>query len=184
MRKLGAIQRKLLILLVGGISLGLAGSLRQRYKTLRAISSEWERINNDVLREAIDSLYRNKMVDLKENPDGSVKIILLDKGKQRVLDYKLENIQIKKLARWDKLWRMVLFDIPTSKKKVREALRFHLKRLGFYQYQKSVFIHPHECKNEIDFLVEFYGVRKYVRQLIVQDLDNQLYLKEIFKKLF
>ncbi|MEK6872110.1 MAG: hypothetical protein AABX16_04365 [Nanoarchaeota archaeon] len=182
MLKLGSVQRKILLLLAGGFALGLAYTPKQRYRIFRQLGEEWEKIDSNILRQAIDGLYKNKMIDLKENKDGSTAIIMLDDGRKRTLNYKLEEIKIKKPKQWDKKWRMVLFDIPSSKKKFRDILRFHLKRLGFYQYQKSVFIHPYECKNEIDFLVELYEIRPYVRQLVVLDIDNQLHLKEIFKK--
>jgi CRISPR-associated endonuclease Cas2 len=106
---------------------------------------------------------------------------LLEKGKQKVLEYQLEEMIIKRPSSWDKKWRLVVFDIPKNLKKTREAIRAALKRLGFYQYQKSVFIHPYECKNEIDFLIEFYDTRKYIRYIIATEVDNELQLKEIFK---
>src|SRR3989344_4593151 len=60
--------------------------------------------------------------------------------------------EIKKPARWDKLWRLVIFDIPEEERTGRMALAAKLKELGFYPLQKSVFIHPYECKDEIDFI--------------------------------
>lgn len=37
---------------------------------------------------------------------------------------------------------------------VREAFREALKRLGFQKVQKSVFVYPFECYQEIAFLKE------------------------------
>lgn len=161
--------------------MGLAYTPKQRYKTLRSIEKEWEKVSNDTLRRAIDGLYKNKLIDLKKGDGNLIKMTLLDGGKKRALSYKLGEINIKKPKLWDKKWRIVLFDIPKDKKKIREAFRFHLKRLGFYQYQKSVFVLPYECGNEIDFLIEFYEIRPYVRQIIAIGLDNNLHLKNIFK---
>jgi len=56
-----------------------------------------------------------------------------------------------------------------------------LKSLGFYPLQKSVFIHPYECKNEIDFIVEMFNLAPYVRFLRVKDVDVELDLKERFR---
>ena len=181
--RIGIIQERILLLLAAGLALGLAYTPRQRYKVFRGVSKEWETINNDTLRRAIQSLYKNKMIDLKEQKDGSMTMILLNNGKKRILEYKLEDMKIRKPKNWDKKWRMVLFDIPKNMNKVREAFRSHLKRLGFYQYQKSVFVYPYECQNEIDFLIEFYKARPYIRQLIVLNLDNQFHLEKIFKNL-
>ncbi|MDP3999515.1 MAG: hypothetical protein Q8P76_02905 [bacterium] len=181
--KLGPIQKKIVILLAGGLSLGLSYSPGQRSKVFRDISEEWEKVNSGVLRRAIAGLYKNRMINQKEESDGTIKIFLLEKGKKRALEYKLDEIKIKPLKYWDKKWRMVIFDIPHFKKKARDILRYRLKRLGFYQYQKSVFVHPFSCSEEIDFLIEFYGLRPYVRQLEISKMDNDLHLQQVFKKL-
>lgn len=181
--KLGPIQKKILLLLMGGLSLGLAYTPRQRYRTIRQIGEEWQKISNDSLRESINGLYRNKLIDLKEMSDGSHRMILLDKGRKKILSYKIDDLVIQRPKQWDRKWRMVLFDVPKDKKEMRDALRFHLKRLGFFQYQKSVFIFPYQCKNEIDFLIEFYEARPYVRTLTIIDVDNGRHLREIFKKI-
>ena len=131
----------------------------------------------------INILYDSKLIDMEELADGRVKITLEDGGKKKALEYKLEEMEIKKPAKWEGKWRMVLFDIPHKKKKAREALRFHLKRLGFYPYQKSAFIYPYDCQNEIDFLIEFYQIRPYVRQLVISEIDNDFHLRKIFEKL-
>ena len=179
--RFGSVQKKLLILLYGHLSLGLCYTPGQRSKVLREMSKEWKQVNEEALRQAIQRLYKNRMIDVKELADGKVKIILEDGGKRKALEYKLEEMEIKKSAKWDGKWRMVLFDIPDSDKKIREVLRFHLKRLGFYNYQKSVFIYPHNCKDEIDFLIEFYQIRRYVRQLVVSEINNDFHLRKIFK---
>ena len=131
----GTLQKKFLILLLGHLSLGLCYTPGQRSKVLRQMDKEWERVNEEALRQAIQSLYKNKMIDIQELADGKIKIILEDGGKKKALEYKLEEIEIKKPNKWDGKWRMVLFDIPHSKKKARDVLRFHLKRLDFFQYQ-------------------------------------------------
>ena len=180
-RGLGSVQKKILLLLSAPIALGFAYTPGQRARAFHQFSKEWERINAESLRTAIEGLYKNKMIDMKELADGRIKIILEDAGRKRVLEYELEEMKIKKPAKWDGKWRMVLFDIPHSKKKARDALRFHLKRLGFYQYQKSVFIYPYICGDEIDFIIEFYQIRPNVRQLVISEIDNDFHLRKIFK---
>ncbi len=46
--------------------------------------------------------------------------------------------------------------------------------------QKSVFIHPYECKNEIDFITEIFYLVPYVRFLRVKDIDIEIDLKNRF----
>ena len=51
----------------------------------------------------------------------------------------------------------------------------------FFEYQKSVFVQPYDCKNEIEYIIEFYNIRKYVRFIIADSLDNELHLINHFK---
>jgi len=179
--KVGSLQKKLLILLIGGFSIGLSNNPRRQFKILRQMGREWKKANEQSIKRAIKRLYESKLIDYKERSDGSVELVLNKNGKEQALVYKLEDMKIKAPARWDKKWRIVIFDIPEVFKKARGALRFHLRRLGFYQLQKSVFILPYECENEIDFLVELYHLRPYVRQIIADRIDNELHLRKIFK---
>jgi len=179
-QRLGDTQRKILLLLLGGLALGLSGSPKNYFHILKNIGKEWKDIDRYALKRTIKNLYKSKLIGEKQNLDGTITIILTDKGKEKALTYDLEKIEIKKPIKWDKKWRVVLFDIPENRKKIREALRFYLKKLRFYEFQKSVFIHPYNCKNEIDYLIEFYDIRKFVRFLIADSIDNEMHLKEHF----
>ncbi len=180
--KIGIIQKRLLLLLDAGVSYGLSYTPRQRSKVLSQISRKWEAVRTESLRQAIQSLYKNKLIDMAEDSGGKITLKLADKGKKKVLEYRLEDIKIERPSVWDCRWRLVLFDIPNSKKKIRELFRTHLMRIGFRQYQKSVFIHPYECSNQIDFLVEFFGIRKYVRQMKISELDDDLSMRDVFSE--
>lgn len=178
---LGVTQKKVLLLLFGGLALGLSGSPRRYFKVLKAIQKEWQEIDRQVLRKAIKSLYESKLIKEKQNSDGTVTLVLTEKGKEKALVYDLDNMKIKKPKQWDKKWRVVLFDIPEKIKKTREAVRNHLKNLGFYEFQKSVFVYPYDCRDEIEYIIEFYDIRRFVRFIIADSIDNELHLKKYHK---
>src|SRR3989338_469904 len=90
------------------------------------------------------------------------------------------DIKIPVMKRWDKKWRIILFDIPEKHKKARDALARVLKNIGCRQFQKSVFVHPFECRNEIDFVIESFSMRPYVRFIVADSIDNELHLKKYF----
>ena len=180
MRKLGPVSKKILLLLEGGLTLSLTRRPDVYFSIVKKIAKEWGKINERSLREAIKNLYKSKMVNYKENSDGTVDLVLSEGGKSKILKYNLDKIEIKKPVQWDKLWRLVIFDIPEDKNKGRKALGTKLKELGFYPMQKSVFIHPHECKDEIDFITEMFELAPYVRFLRVKDVDIELDLKNKF----
>ncbi len=179
-RGFGEIQQKVLLLLFGGLALGLSGSPKAYFQIIKTASKNWREIEKRALRRAIKSLYESKLIDEKQNKDGSITIILTADGKKKALTYQLDEMKIKKPVRWDKKWRIVLFDIPENRKKIREILRFHLKKMGFCELQKSVFAHPFDCKDEIDYLIEFYDIRRFVRFMIADSIDNELHLQQKF----
>lgn len=178
--KMGPAMQKVLLLIEGGLILGLTTRPNIYFKILKKISKEWQNINERTLRKAIRKLYQSQLIDYKENNDGTVSLVLTDKGKKKHLQYNPDAMKILKPVRWDRLWRLVIFDIPEEKKKGRDALVSKLKDLGFYHLQKSVLIHPYECKNEVDFIVELFDLRPHVRFFIVKETDIELALKDRF----
>ena len=178
--KIGPVSQKVLLILLAGAALGLTHSPTQYFRIVKEAEKEWARINRRALHNAIRKLYRAKMVDSKDNKNGSTTIFLTQNGKKKALTYKLDEISIPEMKKWDGNWRVVLFDIPEKHKKGRNALSQLLKQMGFYRFQKSVFAHPFECKNEVDFVVEFFALRSYVRFILAHHIDNELHLKHHF----
>ena len=166
-------KQKVLLLLCAGIALGFSRSPKNYFRILKGAAAEWKDIERKRLFSAIREFYRDRLVDYREKPDGTVEIILTKDGKKRALKYQIDEIKIKKPDEWDKEWRIVVFDIPEKKKNAREALRNKLKELGFRELQKSVFVYPYECENEIDFVAEVFEIRPYVRFLRAKSFTNE-----------
>lgn len=180
MSEISHTKQKILLALMAGAAIGLTYRPDFHIKITKGLIREWKKINQKKLNKEIEALYGSKLVNLKENPDKSFTMTLTDKGKLKVLKYHFQDLKITK-QNWDRKWRVIVFDIPEKLKKVRDALRDRLKKLGFYELQKSVFVFPYECKDEIDFLIDFFNLRKYVRCGILESIDNDLHLKKIFK---
>lgn len=180
MKKLGAVQQRLLLLLVAGAALSVTRSPRQYYRLVGRFGREWKNIKKSSVERSVASLYKSKMIDLRLQKDGTWKMELSDHGKRRALYYKLEMMKIRKPKRWDKKWRIIIFDIPEKQRGARDAFRAWIKRLGFLELQKSVFILPYDCQDEFDFIVEFLGIRKYVRFILAKEIDNEAHLKKKF----
>jgi DNA-binding transcriptional regulator PaaX len=176
----GALQKKILLLLLGGIALGLSRSPAQYFRVARQIAKEWQEIDRQLLNKTIRSLYKSKLVSIKDNRDGTLTLILSDEGKRRALTYDLENMQIKQPPRWDGKWRVVMFDVPERFKKVRESLRVLFKNMAFLELQKSVFVYPYPCKSEIEYIAEFYNSRKNIRFITATSINNEVELRKHF----
>lgn len=138
------------------------------------------------LQYSLRNLRQRKLVEIIEEGDKKFKIQLTNKGKKRIKELCFETMKIKKPVRWDKKWRILIFDIPTKPKiyhQAREALRHKIKELGFHQLQRSVWIHPYPCEDEILFVAELFNVQKYIEILTVEKLLHEHNLKRIFRLL-
>ncbi|MEK7069956.1 MAG: CRISPR-associated endonuclease Cas2 [Patescibacteria group bacterium] len=170
-------KEKIILLLASGVILGFSRSPRNYFKVLKSVAKEWKEINRNKLVRIVREFYNDRIVDYKENKDGSVKIVLTKEGQNKALRFKLDEMEIKKPAKWDGEWRIVIFDIPEKFKKAREALRMKLKELGFLELQKSVFVLPYECEDEINFIMEVFLIRSFVRFVRAKSFTNEEQLK-------
>ena len=179
--RIGPIQQKILLLLLGGLALSCSRSPKQSWRIVRGMQESWKEITKRAAEYAINKLYESKLLEAHQNADGTTTLVLNDAGKGKALTYKANNMKIECVGVWDKKWRVVIFDIPEDEREARDALREHLEYMGFFVLQRSVFAHPFNCRNEIDFLIELYGIRKYVRFMVAEHIDNEAHLKKFFK---
>ncbi len=140
----------------------------------------WKKYKKFRLKAALKRLRGQKMINFSEKPDGTMQLELIEGGNKRVLQYKFEEMKIKIPSRWDGLWRIVVFDIPNKQKQARETLRAKLKNLGFYKLQESIFVHPYDCKDEIDFVKEIYNIRPFVKFIVAKEVDDDFKLRKLF----
>ncbi len=129
----------------------------------------------------LKSLQTRQLIDFRLLGDSRVKIILTKSGKEKVITYDLDSLKLRKPDRWDGKWRLLLFDIPHSHKRARDAFRQKLRDIGFYQLQKSVFIIPYPCEDEIDFVASIFDVRRYVLLIPVSNFEGAEKLKHYFR---
>lgn len=124
-------------------------------------------------------LRKKEIVDYRED-DNKIRIVLTEAGKKKILSFKFDDLVITRPKRWDGKWRVVAFDIPEARKKARDALVQKMKDLGLVQFQKSLWLCPYECRDEIDFVAEVFGVGKYVHYLVVDEMTNDTLLRQQF----
>jgi len=113
----------------------------------------------------IRELQKRKLIEFKELNDGTIRIILSHLGKKLIRQYKLEDIKIKTPKKWDELWRIIIYDIPSKQKKACDAFRKKIRCLGLYPIQKSVWVSPYDCLAELEFVCNIFNI----------DIDNHLF---------
>ena len=157
------------------VAMGGRPSISQVIRLFKAAGSSERRR----MRKAIKRLRDKKLVTITYKGNKEL-IQITERGRKRVLEYDLDDLRIKKPAKWDGYWRMVTFDIPNTKKKARDAVNMKLKDMGFVPFQKSIFISPYGAKDEVDFLGEHFMVRRDIKYIVAKRVDGEAELKKKF----
>ncbi|HYF97713.1 MAG TPA: hypothetical protein VD770_01890 [Coxiellaceae bacterium] len=141
--------------------------------------NSFKRFDKKKLSKSVNYLRQRDYVTIYQE-DGKTVIKLTKNGEDKLLKYKLDLLSVPKPKGWDKKWWMVIFDIPESHKSNRRVFVDKLKEMGFAMMQKSVWVYPYRCEDEIDFLKEIYEIRKFVRVVKADYVDIEQDLKEKF----
>src|SRR3989344_209565 len=105
---------------------------------------------------------------------------MTSKGESILRRWRFTDFRFKKPKRWDKKWRVMIFDIPEKKKKVRNDLTNLFRQAGIYRLQDSVWIYPYDCEDIITLIKTDFGICKNLLYMIVDELENDKYLREEF----
>ena len=108
-----------------------------------------------------------------------------EKGKAKVRKFIIDELQISAPKEWDKKWRLIIFDIPEKKRSGRVALRKKLNDMGFFQCQKSAWIHPFPCLEEIEFVKDVFNIKPFVKIFLVDEMTDGkslYYFKNLLKE--
>ncbi len=78
---------------------------------------------------------------------------LTKQGKKKALSIRLDSTDSLS-TNWDGKWRIILLDLPESRKNERESLRYLLKKAGFTCMKNSAWISPYPFEHM------FYNIKK------------------------
>ncbi|KKP32820.1 MAG: hypothetical protein A2312_00110 [Candidatus Staskawiczbacteria bacterium RIFOXYB2_FULL_32_9] len=187
-RRYGEVTKDVLLLMAvaGIITVTVVLSPNLLYNIAKEIikikKKDWKYKNADPKRlsRSLAGLNKNKIIILKEN-NGKFIVELTERGKKIVKEMQYENMRIEKPNKWDKKWRIIIFDIPEGQRRIaRDALRDKLKKLGFYLIQKSVWVYPYPCEKEIQLLCEMFEINPYVNIITAEKIYNDDTVRKYF----
>ena len=130
-------------------------------------------------KRVLKSLEKRKLVKFWfKNNKG--KMELTAQGKIYFAGLKVKRIKLPIGKKWDSLWRIVTFDIPEKLKVNRKRFTRALNFAGMYNMEKSIFIYPYECKEQVFKIAELYEISKYVRYIVACSVEPDLRLGSVF----
>ncbi len=139
---------------------------------------EWKQFNPYYLRRNLRRLHKQKIVEVLEE-NGNEIIRLTQKGRTRYLRFKLEKLSLKGMP-WNGKWWLVLYDISHLRRNVQANFRRIIKLMNFLPLQKSVYLTPYPCSEEIEYLREYFHLSEEVLLLEVSGLEHERYYREYF----
>lgn len=82
--------------------------------------------------------------------------------------------------KWDGRWRMVVFDIPERRRRVRIRLRAYMTEVGFVRLQDSVWVYPYDCEDFIALLKAELKIGKDVLYAIADTIEHDKGIRKHF----
>lgn len=131
------------------------------------------------LAKTVSYLKEKGLAEVKREEEKYV-ITLTSKGREQVIQQTFDRLILAKPESWDGSWRIITFDIPEKHKWSRDGFRRKLKELGFYHFQKSVFVSPYPCFEEVDFISSLFSIQDFVHYIETPVLTNDRGLREYF----
>lgn len=127
------------------------------YKThLYAYGNRWaQELPKSSLSKALNRLKKRLLIE-GVKVDGQLIYKLTNTGRELIETGREDE------ANWDGKWRIVVFDIPETKRIVRNLFRRNLKKWGFKHLQKSVWISRRDVYDKLKRYIEELGLDPWV----------------------
>lgn len=124
------------------------------------------------LSRAIKNLVSSGLAELL-NSENEEYIRLTDDGKQRLTSLELDQGTMPMPATWDGKWRIVILDIPESRKNERDAIRYLLKKAGFVCVKNSMWISPFQFEYFIENIKKDLSLSNEIMIIVTDKIDTE-----------
>ncbi|MBI2627568.1 hypothetical protein HYW72_01410 [Candidatus Nomurabacteria bacterium] len=139
--------------------------------------SKWQKYN---INHSVKRLKDHGLICFETTSRGTF-TRLTPKGEDKLRKFRLLGYKLKKPRKWDKKWRMLIFDIKEKRKGTRDKIRFTLKRIGFLRLQDSVWVYPYDCEDLVTLMKADFKIGKDLLYLIVDTIEGDTKIKNYFK---
>ena len=177
-RRLGYLQQAILgTIAVSGILL-VSVAVPAVVKVL-SMTSIGKRLNERVL-SALTRLARNGLIAFEER--GTKRYArITEKGRAALqLQQQQMLLQTTRKRRWDRRYRLVIFDIAEAKRTIRIRLREMMRAAGFLRLQDSVWVYPYDCEDFVALLKADLRLGREMLYIIAEKIENDGWLRQEF----
>ena len=113
--------------------------------------------------------------------DGKQYVRLTERGEEALaLGQQKMLLANAKPRKWDRRYRLVMFDVPEKRKRIREHLRFQMQGVGFLRVQDSAWVYPYDCEEFIALLKADLHIGKDVLYAVIEEIENDKWIRKHF----
>jgi DNA-binding transcriptional regulator PaaX len=137
--------------------------------------SEYDYCGNTKPKYAINRTIKRMINDeiINEHQTGFSSFLSLTKsGRQKLRNIKLSSQNHLVSTEWDGYWRIIIIDIPESRKSERDAVRYILKKAQFVQIKNSMWISPFPMEHMMIGMKEDMGLHEELMIFVTDKLDS------------
>jgi len=179
-RRLGAFQAAALTVVALGVVVFIASTAPNAAQLLRFFPGYKKGARFNFRIKSVLSRLATKGLVVFVEKGGKRYARITEKGKH-MLDLETARMQVVKKKRWDRRWRLVIFDIPERHRSVRIRLRKFMASCGFERLQDSVWAYPYDCEDLIALVKAEFRIGADALYLIVEQMEHDKHLREHFR---
>ena len=134
------------------------------------------------ITRSIKSLTDAGFIENIKSPQNNY-VRLTKQGKRKLNSINLESDTAMVNTSWDGYWRIVMLDLPESRKSERESLRYLLKKAGFVCLKNSAWISPYPFEHMFYNIKKDLGLTNEIMIFVTNKIDEITHeeLIKIFK---
>src|SRR6266568_3449613 len=118
---------------------------------------------------AFEKLLGKGMIEFASTKNGKF-IRLTEAGRRKLGEAIARARDSRKKKRWDKRWRVVIYDIGEQRRSLRKRVQRTIQSFGFCMLQQSVWVYPYECEELIILLKANFGIGKDLLYMVVEKI--------------
>ncbi|MBI4057991.1 hypothetical protein HY405_01620 [Candidatus Microgenomates bacterium] len=165
-KKKNSLTNLILLALEKSIEAGelIIGSSQELKEWMYQVYNDYPKIiKHDSLSKAVRRLRERGLIEQEQREAGEIVLRLTQEGKNMTSFINDDD------SEWDGRWRLVIFDVPETKRAVRDILRYRLRYWGFEPWQKSVWASKKNVTSKLRDYIKELGIEQWV---LVIESDN------------
>jgi len=144
------------------------------YRLMQGHSGEKELTCSNIAK-FITNLKNRGYIEIQATSNNSESIIFTNKARLAIID------RLIKRTKNDNKYCFVSFDIPEDMRINRDQFRRTIKRMGFVQVQKSLWVIDKNVGEYVEMAAEEYSVNEYVVYLVTEATNIDTLLPKMLK---